>query len=173
MFGRGSRSFVPATALAGRAARLCKGVKKLIYRPSLCVSREESSAILRSSGTHDVSLGLPLWWRFRVVICVVTGSWIQHLKCEGSSPSASACPPEPGTGVLQRRQPILPDGAGQTGGPWRVSPHRHVHHAGEAPGTLRSGGGEGAAPRQDEARWRDRCSFKPSDKVQTHKVLRK
>lgn len=122
-FGRGSRSFVPATALAGRAARLCKGVKKLIYRPSLCVSREETSAILRSSRTHDVSLGLPLWCGFRVVI--------RHLKCEGSSPSASACPPEPGTGVLQRRQPILPDGAGETGGPWRVSPHRHVHHAGE------------------------------------------
>lgn len=41
------------------------------------------------------------------------------------------CPAEPGTGVLQRQQPLLPDGASETGGAWRVSPHRHVHHTGE------------------------------------------
>lgn len=44
----------------------------------------------------------------------------------------SVCPAEPGTGVLQRQQLLLPDGPGQTGGAWGVSPHRHVHHAGEA-----------------------------------------
>lgn len=40
---------------------------------------------------------------------------------------------EPGTGLLQGRQQILPHRAGQAGGPRRVSPHRHVHHTGEEP----------------------------------------
>lgn len=41
------------------------------------------------------------------------------------------CAAEPRAGVLQRRQPLLPDRPGQAGGAWRVPPHRHVHHAGE------------------------------------------
>lgn len=40
---------------------------------------------------------------------------------------------EPRTGVLQRRQQVLPDGPGQTRRTWRVSSHRHVHDAGEGP----------------------------------------
>lgn len=38
---------------------------------------------------------------------------------------------EPGTGLLQGRQQILPHRAGQARGARRVPPHRHVHHAGE------------------------------------------
>lgn len=42
-------------------------------------------------------------------------------------------PAEPRAGLLQRRQQILPDRAGQAGRSRRVPSHRHVHHAGESP----------------------------------------
>lgn len=48
-------------------------------------------------------------------------------------PSPLSPTAEPGTGLLQGRQQILPHRAGQAGWPRRVPPHRHVHHAGEEP----------------------------------------
>lgn len=67
MFGRGGRSFLPSTVLASQAAGTCKGVRKLIYRPRLCVSREETSAVLLGSGADDVSFVLPLRRHFHML----------------------------------------------------------------------------------------------------------